>query len=287
MAQIIVSLNVLTEHSHSMELPMGATSADLLTTFLRGAKDATTRDSLLMIGYKITNFANSLYELEVRTGDVLVLMTADKPTAPVKSAQSSVALELRTCTVYPTGDVIEVSDNVSINTILSRLSRLLPTPDAKPALYRGRYINANNSRLTELGLDHGDLVGLTIIPTKTEPILILTSARAEHAPFRISASPTYMGSFGAKPESTITSIDITELIPRRRRFSIQGPQVEFLKIKGVWHVQLLPHANTPVFLDSERLFRRKPKVLTEDNVLSFGSTPTEPLFTLVVQASLE
>lgn len=288
MAQITVSLNVLNNQGFPIELPATHTLDDVLTMLLRRDGGVQIAETLIVLGYRVTNYSSTLYELGVRAGDVLTLMPEDALSREAGDAPArGETLTIRTCTVYPTGDVLEVSDNARISAILPRLGTLLGKADFKPTLYIGRYVGAERTRLADLGLERGDLLGVAVMPTHAEHILVLNPGRGERQPFHISASPTLMGGFGPTDRPTAPAVDISDLLARRQKYLIQGAQVEFLKINGVWHIQLLPRANTPVFVDSQRLLRRRPKVLAEENVISFGTSPTEPLLTLVVQSSLE
>ncbi len=266
MAQISVSLNVVNKIDRTMTLPGDTTLAQLRAGF--ESRVSSLDDALFVVSYRISQTDTALYEIGVRTGDIFTLTTEDAP------AGDGLGVNV----LRPSADVLEVSDNATAGDILRGLSKLIKNPASQ--LYIGRYAANPENTLDDFGLTNGDLVSLALLPTRVDYELLLVPARGGYTPFHVQDSSAVMGG----PDETI---DISHILPRRKRHLIQGAQAEFVRINDVWHVQALPTANAPLFVDGHRLSPRRPKALFENNVISLGSSPNEPLLQLVVQFDVE
>jgi len=265
LAQISVSINIVNKIDRSLSLTGDTTLAQVRAGFERHVPSLD--DTLLMVSYRLSQPESALYELGVRTGDIFTLAVEDSP-----------ARGLGVTVLRPGADVLEVSDNATVGDIQRHLSRFLKRPASR--LYVGRYVSNLAHTLADLSLTDGDLVSLAVLPTHTDHGLVLVPARGGYTPFRVRESSSVMGG----PDEPI---DISHFLPRRKRHLIQGAQAEFVRRDDVWHVQALPTASLPLFVDGYRLFPHRPKSLFENNVISLGSNPNEPLLQLVVQFDVE
>lgn len=276
MAQISVSLDVITKVERVQELPGSTTLEQLLTSFR--SRVPSLEDAIFMVSYRIDDTDSALYELGVRTGDLFTLRLDAGRTPTTGEDSLSVGLNV----LRPSGDVLEVSDYATVGDVQRYIAAMMNANAARSALYIGRYVLNLRATLDSLSMTSGDMISLVLLPTQVDHALLLVPARGGYSPFRVRESIAVIGSAG-----TATTIDITQILPRRKRHLVQGPQAEFTKINDVWHVKVLPTANAPFFVDSQRLFPHRPKALFENNVISFGSSPTEPLLQLVVQFDAE
>jgi hypothetical protein len=266
LAQISVSLNVVSKIDRTVTLHGTTTLAQMQTGFKNQV--SVFDDALFVVSYHINQPDRALYELGVRTGDIFIVVMNDSP----------IGDGLGVNVLRPSVDVLEVSDNATAGDILRELSKLLGTPAHR--LYIGRYAANLEQTLDNFGLVSGDLISLALLPTRVDYELLLVPARGAYSPFHVKGTSAVMG-------GSNESIDISHILPRRKRHLIQGAQAEFVRLNDVWHVQALPTANMPLFVDSHRLFPHHPKALFENNVISLGSSPTEPLLQLVVQFNMD
>ena len=265
MAQISVSLNVIDKIDGIITLIGDTTLAQIQAGFQE--RVPVLKDGLMVVSYNVNQSDSPLYELAVRTGDIFTVVTTkiDSPDG------------LGVTVVQPSVDVLEVSDNATRDDILSGLSKLIQKPAHQ--LYIGRYAADLHYTLDDFGLIKGDLISFSLLPTRVDYVLRLVPARGGYVPFQVKEN-TVVG--GANE-----MVDISHLLPRRKRHLIQGAQAEFRRLNDVWHVQALPTANMPLFVDGHRIFPHRPKPLFENNVISLGSSPNEPLLQLVVQFDME
>jgi hypothetical protein len=265
LAQISVSINIVNRIERSLTLTGDTTLSQVRAGFENHL--SSLDDTLLLVSYRLSQPESALYELGVRTGDIFTLAMDDTPVHG-----------LGVHVLRPAADVLEVSDNATVGDIQRHLSRYLQRSASQ--LYVGRYVSSLAHTLADLSLADGDLISLAVLPTYTDHGLVLVPARGGYTPFRVRETSAVMGG----PDETI---DISHILPRRKRHLIQGAQAEFVRRDDVWHVQALPTANLPLFVDGHRLFPHRPKSLFENNVISLGSNPNEPLLQLVVQFDVE
>ena len=280
MAQISVSLDVISEVKRMETLPGSTTLEQLLPEYR--SRVPSLEDAIFVAHYRIDEPESALYELGVRTGDLFALVLNDTPLSRTESSSDGVNLSLGLNVLRPSVDVLEVSDYATVGDVQAYVKSAFGAGNARSAVYVGRYAPDLQASLDTLGLTSGDMLSLALLPTQVDYALLLVPARGGYSPFRVSDSSAIMG--GGQSSA---AIDITQILPRRKRHLVQGPQAEFSKINDVWHVQALPTANAPLFVDSQRLFPQRPKALFENNVISLGSSPTEPLLQLVVQFDVE
>ncbi len=266
MAQLSVSLNVVDKIDRSLPLPGSTTLAQVRAGFERHVPSMA--DALLVVSYRISQTDSALYELGIRTGDIFTLVTDEVP------ASEGLGLNV----MRPGIQVLEVSDNATAHDILHGLAKLIKKQVKQ--LYIGRYTAHLDQTLDDYGLEKGDLISMALLPTHVNYQLRLIPARGAFTPFRVKGTTAVLG-------GSEETIDITHILPRRKRHLIQGAQAEFVCIDDVWHVQALPTANMPMFVDGRRLFPRRPMALFENNVISLGSSPDDPLLQLVVQFDME
>jgi hypothetical protein len=264
LAQISVSINIVNRIERTLTLTADATLAQVRAGFEKHVPSLD--DTVLLVSYRLDQPESALYELGVRTGDIFTLVMEDTPVQG-----------LGVTVLRPSADVLEVSDNATVGDIQRHLSSYLKRPASQ--LYVGRYVSSLAHTLADFSVTDGDLISLAVLPTNTDHGLVLVPARGGYSPFRVRESAVMGG-----PDEPI---DITHILPRRRRHLIQGAQAEFIRRDDVWHVQALSTANLPLFVDGHRLFPHRPKSLFENNVIALGSNPNEPLLQLVVQFDVE
>lgn len=273
MALISVSLDVLKEVQQFRSWPVGTPLSQLRTAC--GYRTSELENAGFIVSYRIDAPDMALNELAVRTGDVFTLL----PTTPTLPEQGPGELVIGMNVQRPTGDVLEVSDNATVADIHRTLGRFAGAR-GRPVLYIGRYVVDLDATLADYRLASGDMVSLAMLPSQQDAVLLLVPARGGYSPFQITDDSAVLG--GSRPGEPVT-VDIGNILPRRKRTAVQGPQAELLRVNEVWHIQLLPSASLPMFLDSQRLMPLRPKALYENNVISLGNSPNEPLLQLVVQ----
>lgn len=278
MAQISVSLDIVNKIERTEAVSGSTTLEQLLPGFHR--RVPSLQDAMFIVSYRLDDPETALYELGVRTGDIFTLLL--EPGSPSAPMQENISIGLNV--LRPSGDVLEVSDYATVSDIRQHVAGFVGANSSRAALYMGRYAPHLSATLETLGVSSGDILSLALLPTQVDYALLLVPARGGYSPYRVRESSALMG--GLQSGTTI-AIDITQILPRRKRHLVQGPQAEFSKINDVWHVEVLPTANAPVFVDSQRLFPHRPKAIFENNVISLGSSPTEPLLQLVVQFDVE
>jgi hypothetical protein len=273
LALISVSLDVLDTVQQFRSWPVDTPLSQLRTAC--GYRTSELENAGFIVSYQIDEPDTVLYELAVRTGDVFTLL----PTAPRLPEAGPGELVVGMNVQRPTGDVLEVSDNATVADIQRELGRFAGTR-GRPVLYIGRYVVDLDATLADYRLANGDMVSLAMLPSHQDAVLLLVPARGGYSPFHVEGQRAILG--GARPGEPVT-VDIGNILPRRKRSVVQGPQAELMRINEMWHIQLLPSASLPMFLDSQRLMPMRPKALHENNVISLGTSPTEPLLQLVVQ----
>jgi hypothetical protein len=295
MTEISVSLNVLAAGNNALtDVPFDNTDAarmplrDLLPNLLarlgrRERASAVLDQHLLLVCRPLLGAEGTLYDLGVRTGDVIVLAS---PTALEDDARPP---GVRFAVMSDTGDVLELSDHVPISALMPALLAFMRREGQMPGLEEpqvliGRIVSDPDRSIEEVGAQPGYVIGLFQVRLAPSRItLVLASPRGAHAPFRVSYSPALMGRFDRSLTGHPPDIDLSRALPRGKENAVSPRQAEFVEEDGVWSVQTHRDANAPVFVDGQRLLPGQPIALAENNVLSFGSSPTRPDLQLVVR----
>jgi hypothetical protein len=294
MTEISVSLNVLAAGNNALtDVPLDDASAarmplrDLLPALLarlgrRERASAVLDQHLFLVCRPLLSAESTLYDLGVCTGDVIVLA----PPAPPEDAARPPGVRFRV--MSDTGDVLELSDRVPFAALMPALLSFvqregqMPGP-GEPRVLIGRIVSDPGRSLEEGGVQPGYVIGLFQVRLAPSRItLVLASPRGAHAPFRVSYSPALMGRFDRSLSSHPPDIDLARAVPRGKEDAISRRQAELVEEDGVWSVQIHREANAAMFVDSQRLLPGQPITLAENNVLSFGPSPTRPDLQLVV-----
>lgn len=295
MTEISVSLNVLAAGNHALtDVPFNDADAarmplrDLLPDLLarlgrREHVSAVLDQHLFLVCRPLLSAESTLYDLGVRTGDVIVLA----PQTPSEDEPNRPGIHF--AVMGDTGDVLELSDRVPFAALMPALLAFvqregrMPGP-GDPRVLIGRIVSDAGRNLEEVGVQPGHVIGLFQVRlTPSRITLVLASPRGAHAPFRVSYSPALMGRFDRSLSSHPPDIDLARAVPRGKDGAISRRQAEFVEEDGVWSVQIHREANAAMFVDGQRLLPGQPLALAENNVLSFGPSPTRPDLQLVVR----
>lgn len=277
MALVSVSLEVLPQVQQWRAWPPSAPLASLRTAC--GHRASELEDAGFLVCYRVDAADLTLYELAVRTGDVLFLTPASQRPPSGTGDERYIGMNV----LHPSGDVLEVSDHATVGDLQQELARYARVR-GRVDLYVGRYIVDLSATLEDYRLTTGDIVSLAMLPATTSTVLMLVPARGAFSPFEVRVPAAVVGR--SRPGEPV-AVDIGNILPRRKRNAVQGPQAELTRLQDVWHVEVLPAANVPIFVDSQRLYPFRPRPLFENNVISFGSSPNEPLLQLVVRFETE
>lgn len=288
----ILSLSLLlpTAEAFAVQLvdaePLGSALPRLLRLEAR-LRNESLQNSLVIVAHAAEISATTLHDLGARDGDWLILLP--RRFIPV---QNAVTLANKTGVIFTSlpdsAETLRISDNVPLIDLVPSLLKL-SAPLSHLALKQvvlavGRAVLDLESRPRQLGLKSGDLIGvMPLTPTLRRVRLCLVSPRGLHPPFVIEESPCVLGRADLSLGNQQPQLDLSDTLPPNKARSISRRQAIFTEQDGTWRVRLHPESGVPMFVDSRRLSPDRAIPLAEDNVLSFGASPTRPDFQLIVR----
>jgi hypothetical protein len=291
-AVISLSINLLHEAAKAVATAMIADmslggllsrlSAEHLPNHDRG--QSALNQHLLLHHHMISDMSVTPAAVGMRTGDVLTLLSQ-----PAGERTPSLYFNV----FRESGDSLEIADDLPLGMALPYIRAAIDPERSSAhevtnpfALYWGRLIMPGDLErpLDALGIRDHDLLSLVQVRRQSSQVaLMLASPRGLHAPFRLDYSPAVLGRFERGQADQPPDIDLSPALGRGKEHIVAQRQAEFIEDDGAWGVALHRDAAVPMFVDNMRASATQLIMLAEGNVISFGGSPNQPHFQLVVR----
>lgn len=180
---------------------------------------------------------------------------------------------------------LETSSDVSVNKIVSEIFRNMDTPlrPDQVMVFVGRAVPLDKS-LLEVGTQNADSLFIVAVNPLAASVRLQLFLPRTVSPWReISQTPAVLGRYDETMLDERLDIDLSEILPEGKKNNISRRQAEFVEQNGQWYVRLHPKAASSLFVNNVQLTPQQLVALAENDVISMGTSPTQPVAQLIVR----